>query len=481
MPSHSARSALALVTSTPQFAVMTPQSIDLRRRLAGALQEHFSLGELLGEGGSASVFRAHDNVLDRDVAIKVIDPTLADIAALEATFLHEAQIVASLEHPNIVPVYSAHSREGLLYLVMRLLDGESLTQRLSVGVLTPHDAVRIALEVAHALAAAHARDIVHRDIKPDNVLLDRTGRAFVTDFGIALITSRVNADAHGVTSGTPGYMSPEQLLGEPVDGRTDIYATGVLLFEMLAGRPPFTATSLGATLAQHMTQTPPSLTALRPDVPTPLATIVEQCLRKSAAERPSAEQLVDLLTAAGTPAALRSPAQVQRAKRRRRAAILGSLGAAGAAVLALVILVLVRVLNLVFADGKEPALFALYEAIPAEIVSDARTVNALRVNERVLLAFSQAGADARHVLFMTDSAIVFRAGAQVRRFPLADTDFDLRRNLNLWGPSTGVAVATRSSGEVDTLLTDVTGTEMLRLSSALAALEAERQRKRASR
>ena len=184
---------------------MTLDAAALRRRLADAVHEHFALGDLLGVGGSAAVFRAHDHVLDRDVAIKAIDPALAESAPLDTLFLHEAQIVASLEHPNIVPVYSAHSRGGLLYLVMRLLDGESLTNRLGNGVLSPTESASIALDVANALAAAHARGIVHRDIKPDNVLLDRTGRAFITDFGIALVTRRAGALRNAC--GTPAIRS----------------------------------------------------------------------------------------------------------------------------------------------------------------------------------------------------------------------------------------------------------------------------------
>ncbi len=457
---------------------MTLDAAAVRHRLADAVHDHFALGDLLGVGGSASVFRAHDHVLDRDVAIKVIDPALAESAPLEALFLHEAQIVASLEHPNIVPVYSAHSREGLLYLVMRLLDGESLTTRLANGVLSPAESVRIALDVASALAAAHARGIVHRDIKPDNVLLDRTGRAFVTDFGIALVTSRAGTHVDGVTSGTPGYMSPEQLLGEEVDGRTDIYATGVLLFEMLAGRPPFVASSIGATLAQHMTQTPPRLSALRPDVPTALAAITEQCLRKSAAERPTAEHLVGMLTAASTPSALRSPAQVQRAKRRRRLTIVASLAVVGVALLSLLVLVIVRLL-VALSDGDEPALYAFSEAIPRAIVEDARTAGVLHPNERVAFAFMQTGADPRNVLLVTDSTVIRRSAAGSLRIPIVGTDINISRTLKMFGPSSGVVVASRASGPADTLFTHVTGTESIRLSSAFAALDAARKRQHA--
>jgi len=459
---------------------MSLDTAALSRKLTAAVNDQFTLGDLLGVGGSASVFRAHDRVLSRDVAIKVIDPVLAGSSSLETLFLHEAQTVASLEHPNIVPLYSAHSRDGLLYLVMRLLDGESLTKRLSAGVLAPVEASRIASDVANALAAAHARGIVHRDIKPENVLLDRTGRAFVTDFGIALVTSRAGVHADGGTLGTPGYMSPEQLLGEEVDGRTDIYATGVLLFEMLAGRPPFVANSLAATLAQHMTQTPPLLSALRPEVPTALAAVAEQCLRKSAQERPTAEQLATLLTAASTSAALRSPAQVKRAKRRRRLAIVGSLVAAGAAMFAVLVMVIVRIIQQVFGDGGEPALYAFYESVPSAVVADARTTGALQPQERVAFAFVQAGSDTRNILLMTDSMIIRRSVAGTRRYPVVGTRFDIARNIDLFSPSSGVATVRQASGVVDTLFTNVSGTEALRLGSAFATLEAARQRKRAT-
>ena len=455
---------------------MTLDPANLQRRLAAALDQHVVLGELLGAGGSAAVFRAHDTVLDRQVAIKVIDPALAPAEELETTFLQEAQIVASLEHPNIVPLYAAHARQGLLYLVMRLLDGESLTRRLAAGPLQPADAARLALEVASALAAAHARDVVHRDIKPDNVLLDRSGRAYVTDFGIALVTSRTGPQAEGVTSGTPGYMSPEQLLGEPVDGRSDIYAVGVLLFEMLTGRLPFTAPSLPAMLAQHMTQSPPSLAALRPEVPTALVDITERCLRKNAAERPTAAELVTLLAAASTPAALRSPAQVQRAKRRRRLAITGSLAALGGGVLVLLVVVVTRLLMLIFADGEEPSLFAFYESVPAAVVDEARAAGALQPDERARFAFARAGAATGDVLLITDRHIVKRSPRGMRRYVYDSVEFDLKRDISLWGPSPAVAIARDRAGKVDTLLTQLSGTEMLRLSSGLAALAAARER-----
>src|SRR5437660_1638741 len=198
----------------------------LRPKLEAALGAQLQLGALLGQGGFAAVFRAYDPFLDRDVAIKVLDPSLAVDAAREEQFLHEARTIAAAEHPHIVPLYSAESAGGLLYLVMRLLPGQSLKDRIAEGRLPAAEAARIGLECARALAAAHAVGVVHRDIKPGNILLDANGNATVTDFGIALVTSRPARELLGSTTGTPLYMSPEQSLGEHADGRSDFYALG---------------------------------------------------------------------------------------------------------------------------------------------------------------------------------------------------------------------------------------------------------------
>src|SRR5688572_634143 len=231
---------------------MSIDTTTLRPKLEAALGEQLQLGALLGQGGFAAVFRAHDPFLERDVAIKVLDPSLAVDAALEEQFLHEARTIAAAEHPHIVPLYSADSTGGLLYLVMRLLPGHSLEDRIAQGKLPAAEAARIALACAQALAAAHAVGVVHRDIKPANILLDANGNATVTDFGIALVTSRPARETHGSTSGTPRYMSPEQALGERVDGRSDVYALGVTLYEMLTGTTPFPGRNTMEVIAQHI-------------------------------------------------------------------------------------------------------------------------------------------------------------------------------------------------------------------------------------
>ena len=214
----------------------------LQPRLQQALAQEFTLGPLLGEGGFAAVFRAHDNVLNRDVAVKVLDVELAPSPTVAARFLREAQTVARLEHPHIVPIYKVGRQQEIFYIIMRCIDGPSLRQlletqrKLSIG-----DAARIARQVADALAYAHTHEIVHRDIKPDNILLDKSGHVLVTDFGIA----KAAQDAHdaakpssksltseGMIVGTPEYMSPEQASGEPLDGRSEMCFTsiaGVLL------------------------------------------------------------------------------------------------------------------------------------------------------------------------------------------------------------------------------------------------------------
>jgi serine/threonine-protein kinase len=234
-----------------------PIDIDaLRPRLVAALGNDLQLGDLLGIGGFAAVFRAHDPFLQRDVAIKVLDPSLALSADLEEQFLREARVIAGTEHPHIVPLYAAESRQGLLYLVMRLLPGQALSDRITAGKLPAADAARLALETARALAAAHANGVVHRDIKPDNILLDASGHATVTDFGISRVTARPAGELAGVTVGTPRYMSPEQALGEEVDGRSDVYSLGVVLFEMLTGRLPFEGRNATELIAKHISAPP---------------------------------------------------------------------------------------------------------------------------------------------------------------------------------------------------------------------------------
>src|SRR5438034_7037180 len=278
----------------------------LQPRLQQALGQEFTVGPLLGEGGLAAVFRARDNVLNRDVAVTVLDVELAPERVVAERFLREAQTVARLEHPHIVPIYKVGRKEEIFYIIMRCIDGPSLRQLLgthkkrSVG-----DAARIARQVADALAYAHSQEIVHRDIKPDNILLDRSGHVLVTDFGIAKAAqaaqggSTAQLTTEGMIIGTPQYMSPEQAAGDKVDGRSDIYSLGIVLYQMLSGEPPFDGDSSASILAKQLTQAPSPIRRSRSDVPDELSFVLERMLAKSPARRfQTARELSRALVAA---------------------------------------------------------------------------------------------------------------------------------------------------------------------------------------
>ena len=258
-------------------------------RLVAAVGTQYLVDAEIGRGGMAVVYRATDVRLNRRVAIKVLPPELAFNADVRERFLREAQTSAQLTHPHIVPIYTVDEREGLVYFVMALVDGESLAQRLAREPQLPiADARRILADVADALAYAHARGVVHRDVKPDNIMLDRvTGRAVVTDFGIARAAagdSRLTVT--GVAVGTPAYMSPEQALGErELDGRSDIYSLGVVGYQMLAGAPPFRASNTPAMLVKHVSETPRPLDTLRPDAPAALVHAIVRALAKKPEDR----------------------------------------------------------------------------------------------------------------------------------------------------------------------------------------------------
>jgi hypothetical protein len=261
----------------------------LRDRLIAAVGDAYDVGPEVGRGGVAVVYRASDKRLRRDVAIKVLPPELAFRVDVRTRFQREAETAAQLAHPNIVPIYSVHEEGGLVYFVMQLVVGESLAARLArESTLGFADVRRILSEVGDALDFAHARGVVHRDIKPDNILLDaESGRALVTDYGIARAAEAdVRLTATGVAMGTPTYMSPEQALGErELDGRSDIYSLGAVGYQMLVGVPPFRAGNTPAMLMKHINETPEPLRSLRRDVPGDLERLVERALAKRPEDR----------------------------------------------------------------------------------------------------------------------------------------------------------------------------------------------------
>jgi len=304
-----------------------PTDPDLRAHVERVLASTYELDREIGRGGMGIVYKAKDRRLKRQVAIKVLPPELAFRAEIRTRFLREAETAAQLSHPNIVPIYSVDERDGIVYFVMALVEGENLGARLHAnGALSPGEARRIMLEVARALAYAHERNVVHRDIKPDNILLQSgDGRVLVTDFGIArAVTEGADArlTATGMAIGTPAYMSPEQSTGDrQIDGRSDLYSLGVVAYQMLCGDPPFEASSTPALLVKHLSERPDPIISRRRGVPPDLERAVMLLLEKDPDMRfPSAAALVAALESGNVPALPEAPAPPVRAPRSTRAA-----------------------------------------------------------------------------------------------------------------------------------------------------------------
>ncbi len=295
--------------------------------LQQALVGRYSLERELGRGGMGIVFLARDVALDRPVAIKLLPPTMAAQPSLRERFLREAQMAAKLSHPNIIPIFTVEQLGDLVYFVMAYVEGPTLGQRVrDKGPLSPRDGTRMVQEVAWALAYAHLRGIVHRDIKPDNILLEAgSGRALVSDFGIARATETGGGTQVGEVLGTAQYMSPEQACGEKVDGRSDLYSLGVVGFYALSGRLPFDAPDIPALLAMHITQPAPPLSSVAPGVPRQLAAAIDKCLAKTPDDRfPTGEALAEA-AAQSTEVVRETPAPIRvwLTKGRGAVAILG--------------------------------------------------------------------------------------------------------------------------------------------------------------
>jgi serine/threonine protein kinase len=260
--------------------------------LIGVTLGNYRVLEMLGQGGMAKVYKAHQETLDRDVAIKVLPPWYAADRSFVERFNLEARLVARLSHPNIVTVHDANEQNGHLYIVMQLVDGGTLKQRLDQiqqegRVMGIDEIVSIFTQLADALAYAHAEGIIHRDIKPVNVLMDRSGRPILSDFGIAkvLASTQDNLTRPGAGVGTPEYMSPEQCQGGAVDGRADIYAMGVMLFEAQTGRTPFSGNTYPALAHSHIYEPPPRPSSINPNISPAIEYIILTALMKNPQQR----------------------------------------------------------------------------------------------------------------------------------------------------------------------------------------------------
>jgi serine/threonine protein kinase len=262
---------------------MTEMIVQLREALA----DRYRIERKLGQGGWAAVYLAEDLKHGRKVAIKALLPTLAEMLG-PARFLNEIRVTRNLQHPHILPLYDSGEAGGILYYVMPYVTGESLRTRLDHELrLSIDEALRITDCVADALQYAHSHGLIHRDIKPENILF-QDGMPLLADFGVALAVSTVDEERltqTGITVGTPDYMSPEQATAAKMDGRSDVYALACVAYEMLVGRPPFSATTTQELMVKRLREPPPRLRTRRTDVPPRVARAIDKALSKSPARR----------------------------------------------------------------------------------------------------------------------------------------------------------------------------------------------------
>ena len=448
----------------------------LQKRLQEALDQEFTVGPLLGQGGFAAVFRARDNTLNRDVAVKVLDLELAPSPNVAERFLREAQTVARLENPHIVPIYKVGRQEEVFYIIMRCIDGPSLrillerNKKLSVG-----DAARIARQVADALAYAHKHDIVHRDIKPDNILLDTSGHVLVTDFGIAKAAQAAQAatpgalqlTSEGMIIGTPQYMSPEQASGDKLDGRSDIYSLGIVVYQMLSGTPPFDGPSSASILAQQLTQMPPPIRRVRADVSEEMAFVLERMLEKDPAKRFQTATEVSRALVDALPTAARNRIQVPL--RRRLTAMfyksLLSLGVAGC------------LLFLAFAAGAAVVAYSLFSKkptvearapVPDSLTRMLRARRVLAAGDVALFAYQPGNDSSLLVVSRRRTAVV--TPRSVRSWARDSVDPDLDLDI-IGGLGARLVIKRNNPQAVDTVFRSLSFRDVVRLALVLQQLE----------
>jgi len=455
----------------------------IREALQARLGGQYAIEGLLGQGGMGSVYRARDITLDRPVAIKVISGDVATNPQLRDRFLLEARTVAKLRHPNIVAVYTAGDAGGLLYFVMELVPGESLRDLLTrEGKVEPARAERILHELALALDYAHSNGIVHRDVKPENILLDReTGRAMLTDFGVArALEGDGRMTGTGMILGSPRYMSPEQATGEStIDGRSDLYALALVGYEAFTGKPVVDASNVAGMLVKHLTETPKPLAEAAASVPEGVATAIDRALMKDKEQRwKSGREMAEVIGMAWTPAGGSSGSGMRTAigaaprfgmrtkAGQRRAIVVAALGVASLAVTAWALLSKSGVPR-----GVDPR--RSYAVMPFEVQSGNSDIKWLRDGAVNMLTLALAQWKDLDVADYERTMVLVRdAGLEEKRVDL-DKALEIARRANAWTVVTGTITTTSDSLRVDARLYDVASGKSLQTQSRSVALNTD--------
>jgi len=456
----------------------------IREALQTRLGGQYVVEGLLGQGGMGSVYRARDITLDRAVAIKVIAGDVATNPQLRDRFLLEARTVAKLRHPNIVAVYSAGDAGGLLYFVMELVPGESLRDLLTRETsVEPARGERILHELALALDYAHANGIVHRDVKPENILLDReTGRAMLTDFGVArALEGDGRMTGTGMILGSPRYMSPEQATGEStIDGRSDLYALALVGYEMFTGKPVVDASNVAGMLVKHLTETPKPLAQAATQVPEGVATAIDRALAKDKEQRwASGREMAEVIGMAWTPSGISSGSGIRTATgmtatrfgARTKAGQRRALVVAALAVVTFGITLWALFGRSGVPSGVDPR--RSYAVMPFEVQSGNADIRWLRDGAVNMLTLALAQwTDLEVADYERTMVLVRDAGLEEKRVDL-DKALEIARRANAWTVVTGTITTTADSLRVDARLYDVASGRSLQTESRTAALSAD--------
>src|SRR5579862_6736303 len=429
--------------------------------LVGRTLAHYRINTAIGAGGMGEVYRATDVKLGREVALKVLPPDMARDSERLARFQREARAVAALNHPHIVTIFSVEESDGIHFLTMELIEGQSLDRLMPPGGLPAAQIIEIAKAVADALSAAHEKGIVHRDLKPANVMVTHEGRVKILDFGLAKdVSAQSFGDATltsaqtqvGVVMGTPAYMSPEQISGRALDHRTDIFSLGVLLHEMCTGRRPFTGQSSAELTSAILRDDPPSVTDTRSDLPSDLARVIRRCLEKDPRHRLQTARDVtnefrDMARTSGTAAALRPASISSAASRPATTPGSGTNASTSRSTIREDEGFWVAVLPFKF-SGSSPDLAALADGLTDDIVTNMSKFSYLRVVARGSTArYAQQAVDVRIIAKELNARFVMegsirQSGSKVR---IATQLVDAASGTSLWAGSYDRAFTTDST------------------------------------